>query len=153
MVITFTSAQSLRAKLGLPLANQVAGWIILGLSLSSSLHSASLLNISPVTASAIPFFLRSQPLSPDVRILTLFLGFAVIFVILSISVEAHFYTLYSATLFTWTSVETALKEHRRMQPKNDKNRLVKGYKATADDARIAVFFLFFVQVAFFGTGK
>ena len=87
------------------------------------------------------------------RTLTLFLGFAALFVILSISVEAHFYTLYSATLLTWTHVEAALKEHRPRRQKVDKNRVVQGYEASADDVRIAVFFLFFVQVAFFGTGK
>ncbi|EKM52856.1 uncharacterized protein PHACADRAFT_212064 [Phanerochaete carnosa HHB-10118-sp] len=135
MAITLSSTHSLRAKLGLPLANQVAGWLIL------------------MTATAVPFLLRSQWLTPETRTLTLFLGFAVIFVILSISVEAHFYTLYSATLLTWTRVEAALKEHRSAQPKKDKNKLTQGYEACADDVRIAVFFLFFVQVAFYGTGN
>lgn len=107
----------------------------------------------PVAALAAPFALRAQRLAPETRTLTLFLGFAVIFVILSISVEAYFYTLYSAALFTWMQVEAALKAHRAPRPTHDKNRLVRGYEATADDARIAVFFLFFVQVAFFGTGK
>lgn len=106
-----------------------------------------------VAALVAPFALRTQRLAPETRTLTLFLGFAVIFVILSISVEAYFYTLYSAALLTWTQVEAALKTHRAPRPTHDKNRLVHGYEATADDARIAVFFLFFVQVAFFGTGK
>ncbi|GJE95619.1 GPI ethanolamine phosphate transferase 1 [Phanerochaete sordida] len=135
MAVTFSSTRSLQAKLGLPLVNQVAGWLIL------------------VAALVAPFALRTQRLAPETRTLTLFLGFAVIFVILSISVEAYFYTLYSAALLTWTQVEAALKAHRAPRPTHDKNRLVRGYEATADDVRIAVFFLFFVQVAFFGTGN
>ena len=69
---------------------------------------------------------------------------------MSISAEAHFYTLYSATLFTWTRVEAALKASRTTQ---SRNRLMQRYEASVDDVRIAVFFLFFVQVAFFGAGK
>ena len=88
------------------------------------------------------------------RIWTLFLGFTVCFVLLSISVEGIFYVVYSATLYMWTEVEAALWAHQPKQlPAGKKNQSTQGYQLRADDVRIAVFFLFFVQVAFFGTGK
>jgi GPI ethanolamine phosphate transferase 1 len=76
-----------------------------------------------------------------------FLGFGVCFVILSISVEGLFYLAYSATLIIWIEVEAAL----RHVPGSSVKPVASGFRA--DDARIALFFLFFVQIAFFGTGK
>lgn len=88
------------------------------------------------------------------RIWTLFLGFAVCFVLLSISVEGIFYVVYSATLYMWTEVEAALRSSEQEEPGTHKKHVdAKGYQLRAEDVRIAVFFLFFVQVAFFGTGK
>ena len=81
-----------------------------------------------------------------------FLGLGPLFVILSISEEALFFASYSATMALWIDLETALgqtSELRGAQKKEDK----KGYTFEADDLRIVLFFLFFVQVAFFGTGK
>lgn len=103
----------------------------------------------PVVASTIPFLLKPLHLDPQVRIQMMFLGFAVCFVLLSISVEGLFYSFFTATLHMWTEVEAALRAARPAQP----NKQVEGYHLGADDVRIAVFFLFFVQVAFFGTGK
>ena len=85
-------------------------------------------------------------LDAKIRIFTFFLGFAVCFVILSISVEGLFYVAYSATLLIWTDVEAALGAHRTVQSGGE-------WRLHSEDVRIAVFFLFFVQVAFFGTGK
>jgi phosphatidylinositol glycan class N len=51
-------------------------------------------------------------------------------------------------LFAWIEIEAALRPTRTAPPHhNDK------YRFQADDMRIALFFLFFVQIAFFGTGK
>ena len=98
--------------------------------------------------------MKSLHLDPSMRIWTLFLGFTVCFVLLSISVEGIFYVVYSATLYMWTEVETALRAHQPEQPRaSRKGQNTRGYQLRADDVRIAVFFLFFVQVAFFGTGK
>jgi phosphatidylinositol glycan class N len=81
-----------------------------------------------------------------------FLGFGVCFVILSISVEGLFYLAFSATLALWIEVEAAL--HSSTTNTGDLDRKVaKSYTYKADDLRIALFFLFFVQIAFFGTGK
>ncbi|KAJ3554357.1 hypothetical protein NM688_g3151 [Phlebia brevispora] len=130
MVITASSASNLRAKLGLPLVNQIAGWVVL------------------VIASVIPFTYHIPHTPAVLKVLTLFLGFSVCFVILSISVEGLFFLSYSATLVTWVEVETILRSHNKPQ-KTDQG----GYQLQAGDIRIALFFLFFVQVAFFGTGN
>ncbi|CCM05948.1 uncharacterized protein FIBRA_08187 [Fibroporia radiculosa] len=131
MVITASSASSLRAKAGLPLLNQVLGWIVF------------------LIASTSPFIVKLPGLNPLGRILMFFLGFSVCFVILSISVEGLFYFFFSATLLLWVEVEAIVRGAERNFPSKE----LRGYKIRADDLRIAIFFLFFVQVAFFGTGN
>ena len=95
--------------------------------------------------------------------LSFFLGFGVCFVLLAIRVEGLFYVAYSLMLALWVEVETALRSYTRAHspsPTDATNGKGEGkgqdastYRPHADDLRIAVFFLFFVQVAFFGTGK
>lgn len=153
-IITLSSASSLRAKLGLPLFNQVAGWIILGQSSSGYWSFEALFNHISVVASIFPFAINAVQIGPEGRILTYFLAFSVCFVILSISVEGLFYAAYSATLYLWTEVEVAVRKARREGSRNPQTPARSGtYYPQMDDLRIAVFFLFFVQVGFFGTGK
>ena len=108
-----------------------------------------------VIASLLPFTLRQEPLHPDIRTTTLLLGFGVCFVILSISFEGLFFLMFCGTLYMWTHVEAAL--HTSRSGLCDSYKLSKNgrgeYQVHTDDIRIAVFFLFFVQLAFFGTGK
>ena len=69
------------------------------------------------------------------------------------------------TLLVWVDVETKVRSastpivangldstdgRAKLEKTVSRNR---GYVPRADDLRIALFFLFFVQVAFFGTGK
>lgn len=91
-----------------------------------------------------------------------FLGFGPCFVILSISVEGLFYVAYSATLVTWIKVEQLVRRGPGSPPSSDvdKTEVNKGhttqdiaYRFQPDDLRVALFFLFFVQVGFFGIGK
>lgn len=88
-------------------------------------------------------------LNPIGRILMYFLGLSVCFIILSISVEGLFFVAFSATLLLWVEVEALVRQPKT--PSNSKD--LTSYRPQPDDVRIAVFFLFFVQVAFFGTGK
>ena len=112
-----------------------------------------------------------------------FLGFGPCFVILSISVEGLFFLSYSAVLVAWVQVERALRSSKSspssksassgspvsLEPsssgstayqlmetetklKSELEHAVE-HKFELDDLRIALFFLFFVQVGFFGTGK
>ena len=75
------------------------------------------------------------------------MAFAPLFVILSISVEGLFYASYALTIYLWTIVEPRFAKSSIASSKD-------GYRhLQLDDLRIAIFFLFFTQVAFFGTGK
>ena len=77
--------------------------------------------------------------------------------ILSIREEGLFYVAYSITLVHWIQVERiALLGSRRENGDtvNEKMANRNGeYSFQWDDVRTALFFLFFVQVGFFGTGK
>jgi len=87
-------------------------------------------------------------------------------VILSISVEGLFFLSYSALLVVWVEVEVAIRSPSSQTDKTKTTEAgrtkamtgktttgVVGYHPRADDLRISLFFLFFVQVAFFGTGN
>ncbi|KAL1675871.1 Phosphatidylinositolglycan class N-domain-containing protein [Schizophyllum commune] len=153
MLVTASSVRSLQAKLGLPLVNQVVGWIVLILS------------------TLTPFLAPVKHNNPDSKILMYFMGFGTCFVLLSISVEGLFYVAYTATLGVWVEVEAALRDASGGKSASssagtlsssgaDKTSPAKPDEATkgqssfvVDDLRIALFFLFFVQVGFFGTGN
>jgi len=133
MLNTAASVRSLQAKLGLPLLIQIAGWMIFTL------------------ASLFPFFLAA-PRTAEGRLLTYFLSFCPCFVILSIRAEGLFYLSYCMTLYVWTLVE---EDVRPKKTGNDRDE-GSGWnprRLSRDDIRIALFFLFFVQVGFFGTGN
>ncbi|KAK0480758.1 Phosphatidylinositolglycan class N-domain-containing protein [Armillaria novae-zelandiae] len=130
MIVTSSSVRCLQAKTGLPLLNQISGWVVLFVS------------------SLLPFISRVKHSTPVSKILMYFLGFGPCFVILSISVEGMFYVAYSMTLLCWIEVESSLRSAQRSKPEN-----AQVYRFQADDLRIVLFFLFFVQVGFFGTGN
>jgi phosphatidylinositol glycan class N len=82
--------------------------------------------------------------------------------VLSISTEGLFYVSYCATLYLWTLVEEDARpekvKYRAAAAAGDdeSERCGSGWnprRLSLDDVRIALFFLFFVQVGFFGTGK
>lgn len=152
MIIAASSVRNLQAKLGLPLRNQIAGWAVL------------------VVSVMLPLFHLQKHRTISSRVMTYFLGFGPCFVILSISVEGMFYSAYTVTLVMWILVEGIVRKHRAasigvLSPAipssmsnssdggKDGETKTGGYKFQLDDLRIALFFLFFVQVGFFGTGK
>ncbi|KAG5221258.1 Glycosyl phosphatidyl inositol anchor synthesis [Salix suchowensis] len=75
------------------------------------------------------------------------IGFGVWFVVLSVNAEGLFYLAYAMTLQIWIEVETNLRNEQHVASSGEYRSL------RLDDTRIAVFFLFFVQFAFFGAGK
>lgn len=145
VLITVNSVNNLQARNGLPLINQAAGWIILS-KYEVIIFTQNFISLI-VSASSLPFVYPVRHISPSSKILVFFLAFAVCFVILSISVEGLFYTAYAAVLVCWIEVEAVLRDGKALESREG------SYRPRADDLRIAVFFLFFVQVAFFGTGK
>jgi GPI ethanolamine phosphate transferase 1 len=103
-------------------------------------------------ASLYPFLSPVKHHSSFSKLVMLFLGFGACFVILSISVEGLFYLAFSVTLVLWIEVEAMLRSSTT-NTGNPGRKMIKTYDFQADDLRIALFFLFFVQTAFFGTGK
>ncbi|KAL8695661.1 MAG: hypothetical protein Q9224_003257, partial [Gallowayella concinna] len=106
MVVTRSSVASLQAKRGLPLGNQVIGWLVLSnLSLIPSPHQ-DLADINQVASLTLPFLHSLQPSSHYLhRLVVLFLTFSPIFIILTISYEGLFYFVFCATLVTWVRLE------------------------------------------------
>ncbi|KZV72333.1 PigN-domain-containing protein [Peniophora sp. CONT] len=142
MLSTFVSASSLQAKNGLPLVSQISGWTIFLIAI-------------------LPPFLSPQTASVNTKILMYFLAFCPCFVILSIRAEGLFYISYCATLWLWVQTEAAVRDasvrqeqsHQGAQPNEGSASNWNPGKLRLDDVRIAHFFLFFVQVGFFGTGN
>ncbi|KAL4976591.1 Phosphatidylinositolglycan class N-domain-containing protein [Aspergillus desertorum] len=155
LIVTRSSAASLQAKQGLPFGNQVVGWGVL---------IASLL---------LPFAHRLYPNSHYLhRLMIIFLTFSPTFIILTISYEGLFYFAFCMTLVTWVRLEHAtyvyaaksgtkqaqetsepLKEastNATVVVDGETNRF---RTLTISDARVALFFFFLLQSAFFSTGN
>lgn len=148
-IVTRSSALSLQAKAGLPRSNQVAGWLILIISL------------------LMPLAHRLQPNSHYLhRLMVIFLAFAPTFVILTISYEGIFYVVYSVTLLTWVRLEhdsQTFTESPTKKPQGTNgsangsttaSKIVPQFRPLKlADARVALFFFIFLQSAFFSTGN
>jgi phosphatidylinositol glycan class N len=98
------------------------------------------------------------------RLLIVFLTFAPIFVILTISYEGLFYVVFGVTLVTWVSLEHQIYTYAKEVVSSTKktngsaNTLDSATSSpfrslTLSDARISVFFLTLIQSAFFSTGN
>ena len=119
-----------------------------------------------MSTAALPFVLRpGNGASPHARLLSFFLGFGAAFVWLAIAVEGMFYVFYALTLVLWVEVEAAFRSSApptegmnvRVSGAEEREKKAAGavetYRPRVEDLRTAVFFLFFVQVGFFGTGN
>ncbi|KAL8286582.1 hypothetical protein RQP46_004599 [Phenoliferia psychrophenolica] len=133
MVVTWSSARGLQLKQGLPLLNQLAGWAIL------------------VSSTLIPA-IHGRPLGQPFfeRLLVLLTAFGPAFVILSLSYEGLFYSAFCVALYTWLVVESRLAESMESAEEKEKDAVV---RIDAGHVRIALFFLTFLHVAFFGVGN
>ncbi|KAJ2099592.1 Glycosyl phosphatidyl inositol anchor synthesis [Coemansia sp. RSA 455] len=111
------------------------------------------------------------------RLVTIYLAFAAPFVLLTVSYESIFYFSYSVVLLLWLSIERALyyeKAENQLLAPTEQTRLSdlalqRSVSSTArqrgaqtfaasrklglSDMRTSIMFLFFVNVAFFGTGN
>ncbi|KAI9844830.1 MAG: Glycosyl phosphatidyl inositol anchor synthesis [Sclerophora amabilis] len=166
MVVTKSSVASIQGKKGLPLGNQVVGWLVLVASLT------------------VPFLHSLQPRSYYLhRLVILFLTFSPIFIILTISYEGLFYFAFCTTLVTWVRLEHQIHRHTsstsyetppqtQTSPASSADLLTRPvstitsslalplppapthYRSlTLSDCRISLFFLFLLQSAFFSTGN
>jgi phosphatidylinositol glycan class N len=150
MIVTRSSVDSLQAKAGLPLGAQVTGWVVL------------------VSSLVLPFAHSFSPNNHYLhRLVVIFLAFAPMFIILTISYEGVFYFAFSCTLITWVRLEHRI--YRSFTAKSSSTGSDLKSSASTDrvtalekheyrsltlaDARIALFFLYFLQSAFFSTGN
>ncbi|CAG8624859.1 8349_t:CDS:2, partial [Paraglomus occultum] len=131
MITVYGTVSSLRAKTGLPTLNKYLGWVILVISI-----------ITPFVHE------RTNPKHYAYRLISIYLSFAPLFVLLSISYEVLFYCIFSITLWIWLALERHLHQERRPTWELRKERAL-----TLEDLRISLMFLFFMLVAFFGTGN
>lgn len=94
MLTTRSSIASLQARLGLPLGTQIVGWLVLIASLT------------------VPFLHSLQPNTDSIhQLIVIFLTFAPIFIILTISYEGLFYFAFCTLLFTWNRLERHIYKH------------------------------------------
>ncbi|CAR29849.1 hypothetical protein ZYGR_0AD05370 [Zygosaccharomyces rouxii] len=124
VVVTRKSVISLQLRKGLPKDSQYGGWIITAVSLL----------LMPV------FHFAHSNSDYRVRLLVVYLTFAPVFLILTISFESLFYVLFTSWLVQWIEIESHLKQLH--QSENWLQLL-----------RVSVIGFFLLQVAFFGTGN
>ncbi|KAF9582958.1 Glycosyl phosphatidyl inositol anchor synthesis [Lunasporangiospora selenospora] len=159
-LIVNETVESLAAHEGLPFVNQTLSWIIL------------------VITGSIPFVYGARTNQHYLlRLVIIYLSFAPIFILLSISYEAIFYFFLATTLLSWLMLERKIYSASELQPLSNTLHMEKrpqtsssssngGVNGSTDntidlptrglgpkDARPAIFFLFFINVAFFGTGN
>jgi phosphatidylinositol glycan class N len=115
-----------------------------------------------VASLTLPFLHRLYPNSHYLhRLMIIFLTFSPTFIILTISWEGLFYFVFCLTIVTWVRLEHAVYVHATgnlKKPKSTGVTTVDGerfyYRALAlSDVRVALFFFFLLQSAFFSTGN
>ncbi|KAH7871399.1 Phosphatidylinositolglycan class N-domain-containing protein [Lentinula edodes] len=144
LLVTRSSVLSLQAKEGLPKWCQATGWSVLIISLL-----VTFLPVLSIDATA--------PAAKQVLYLRYLLGLTPLFIILSLSDETLFFVSYTFVMGLWAEVERVVSRPRIVAGDVNGTRsgeeILSIYRFKADDLRIALFFLFFVQIAFFGTGN
>jgi phosphatidylinositol glycan class N len=152
MIVTNSAIGYIQARQGLPLGVLVVGWA----TLLGSLFVPQLHNLYP----------NSHYIH---RLVVLFLQFAPTFIILTISFEGLFYFAFCMSLFSWMRLEHQVYLHTTEDPDREAiaSNPIKpvvdtatGHLAKADfrsltlaDARIALFFFYFIQSAFFSASN
>jgi phosphatidylinositol glycan class N len=153
MIVTKSSIGYIQARQGLPLGVLVVGRATLLVSL------------------LLPQLHRLYPNSNYIhRLVVIFLQFAPTFIILTISYEGLFYFAFCLCLFSWMRLEHQVYLHTNAHPDTTSatpitpamdaaatrlDSIKKGdYRSlTLADARIALFFFFFIQSAFFSASN
>ncbi|XP_053466980.1 GPI ethanolamine phosphate transferase 1 [Ictalurus furcatus] len=131
---------SLQLKQGLPLFNQLVSWI----SLASSFFV-------PLLSSTRLFY----------RLLSILMSLFCVYLLLSTGYEAMFPPVLSWLMFVWIHMEQETVDTHRMSSRNELSRidfaenidLSRIRQLSLDDIRRSYFFVFFIIVAFFGTGN
>ncbi|KAL5086920.1 Glycosyl phosphatidyl inositol anchor synthesis [Trichoderma cf. simile WF8] len=140
-IVTRSSSLSIQAKQGLPLGNQIMGWIVL------------------VSSFLTPLLHRLSPNSNFMhRLAMMFFTCAPTFIIFTISYEGLFYVAFSLLLVIWVRLEYRIETFGKSQAAST-NGSAKTDKAVShrplrlSDARVSLFFMVLLQSAFFSTGN
>jgi len=136
IALVYSTSTSLQQRNGLPQLNQYASWAIL------------------IISTTIPFVYGGNTGDHFLhRIAVISLAFAPLMILLSISYESLFYFCFCSTVSLWLLVEKRVYEVQR-QSKNDSAKAVPTTRSLQmRDVRTTLMFMFFVNVAFFGTGN
>ncbi|KAI9323207.1 Phosphatidylinositolglycan class N-domain-containing protein [Dichotomocladium elegans] len=127
IALVYSSSQSLSRREGLPVINQWISWAVIGGS------------------TLLPFLYRGSSHEDYLaRLLMICCAFGPLMTLLSISYEMLFYVCFCATVLLWLETERAQYRDARGSVK----RPLQGR-----DILASLFFLFFILVAFFGTGN
>jgi phosphatidylinositol glycan class N len=130
VIIVKDTSLKLAEKMGLPLVNQIISWAMIGKEILCSLTVISLL--APIFSHMIHV---GKPVPFHHRLVSIFLAFAPLLSLLSLSFEPLFYAAFFASLVSWALMEQS-------QPSTFLSNL-----------RISSIYLLFINVAFFGTGN
>ncbi|KAF0412018.1 PigN-domain-containing protein [Gigaspora margarita] len=133
IIVVYDTTNKLKDKAGLPFLNQIIAWIILAISTTT------------------PFVYGAGKQHYFQRLTTISLSFAPLFVLLSISYEVLFYYFLTITLMIWHQIEYIL--FITSNPTLTLSHKGQTRKLVIEDIRVALVFLFFINVAFFGTGN
>jgi phosphatidylinositol glycan class N len=160
MIVTRSSVITLRAREGLGSGNLYVGWFTLcKLVLYDLVSVLTDVVASLALPSAYPRHANRHYLQ---RLIVIFLQFAPTFIILTISYEGLFYFSFCLCLFSWMRLEHKVYLHTSNSP--DKAAVAARHRLAAlktgdyrsltlADARIALFFFFFIQSAFFSASN
>ncbi|XP_066102910.1 GPI ethanolamine phosphate transferase 1 [Saccopteryx bilineata] len=140
MCVVYSTHNSLLRKQGLPLTNQIVSWAVLASSLVLPL-------LSPRTLSR--------------RLFSIFVSSMSTYLLLSTGYEALFPLVLSCLMFVWIHVEQGTLQQSGVSWKQKVTGVQFSYSADItqfrqlclDDIRRALFLVFFLVTAFFGTGN
>ena len=131
--IRLHTAQSINAKTGLPLFNQIVSWLLVP-SLPSLAVMSDKTSIS--------------------RLVSVVTSLVAIYILMSISHEGLFVYILSLSMFLWIKVEQELMEVPDSRLSIDNSRTLNSpIHVSTTHVRISFMFLFFIFLAFFGTGN
>ena len=131
-LIRLHTAQSINAKAGLPLVNQLLSWLIVP-SLPSFALLAGKTSIS--------------------RLVSVVTGLVAIYILMCVSHEGLFVYILSLSMFLWIKLEQELIDESDIQVRLNSPQSSDSEYLSTGHVRIAYTFLFFIFFAFFGTGN
>ncbi|KAI8987038.1 GPI ethanolamine phosphate transferase 1 [Pilobolus umbonatus] len=126
-VIVHSTSKSLANREGLPVINQISSWIII------------------IISSLFPFVYRGPSNEYYLaRLLNICFAFGPMMTLLSISYELLFYVCFCSTVLIWLNLEISLYRQSMYSTRRT---------LRSSDIQAVLFFIFFINVAFFGTGN